>query len=185
MEWIDIKTIYIIIHLFGVAIGAGGSFMSDVLFISTTKDRVLNKTELGILKLGSLFVWIGLFLLIVSGALLFSLNPEAYMQSDKFILKMIIVLIIAINGIIFHVVHTPRLVMLEGKRLSMSSRFKKFSKGMYCSGAISVVSWISALVLGSLRSIPVNVVIGFSIYLFIVLIAIIGAEFERRKYLNI
>lgn len=184
MEWIDTKTIYTIFHLFGVALGAGGSFMSDVLFVFTTKDKTLDKSELSILKIGSAVTWAGLFLLIISGALLFSLDPQGYLNSDKFILKMIIVGIITINGLIFHLVHTPHLMKLKGKKLNRSSYFNKYSKGMYYSGAISIVSWVSTLILGSLRMIPVSLAVGLIIYLSIIIFAIIGSEIERRKYLH-
>jgi len=184
MEWIDTKTIYTIIHIFGVALGAGGSFMADVLFVSATKDKVLDKSELSILKIGSAVTWAGLFILIISGALLFSIDPAAYISSDKFILKMIIVLIITINGLVFHLVHTPRLMKLKGKRLNTSEYFKKYSKSMYYSGAISIVSWVSALILGALRMIPVSVALGLLIYISLVIIAIIGSEIKRRQYLK-
>lgn len=184
MDWIDLKTFYVLLHLFGVTLGAGGSFMSDVLFIATTKDKVLDSSEFSILKKGSMVTWIGLFMLIISGGLLVSLDPSFYFSSDKFILKMIIVSILTINGIIFHVIHTPRLKNLVGKHLSTSSEFRKSSKSMYYSGAISIVSWVSALILGGLRLIPVSVFIGLIIYLGLIVVAIIGAEIKRREYLR-
>lgn len=184
MDWIDTKTFYTIIHLFGVTLGAGGSFMSDVLFIATTKDKVLDKSELTVLKKGSLVVWVGLLLLFISGALLVSLDPAYYFSSDKFILKMILVGIITVNGVIFHFVHTPRLEKLVDQKLNNSLEFKKYSRGMYSSGAISITSWIIALTLGALRSIPVTLFIGLLLYLFAVSIAIAGAEFERRRDLK-
>lgn len=184
MDWIDIKTVYTLLHLFGVTLGAGGSFMSDVIFISTTKDKILDSSELNILKKGSAVTWAGLLLLVVSGGLLFSLDPEAYLASDKFILKMIIVAIIGINGAVFHFIHTPRLDKMMGTNLSKSSFFKKCSKSMYYSGAISIVSWVSALILGGLRMIPVSVSIGLAVYLGLITIALIGAEIQRKQYIK-
>lgn len=184
MDWIDIKTCYVLLHLLGVTLGAGGSFMSDVLFVTTTKDKILDTSEFTILKKGSTVTWIGLFLLIISGALLVSLDPQFYFASDKFILKMIIVGILSLNGIIFHFIHTPRLANLVGKHLGTSVEFKKYSKSMYYSGALSIVSWVSALILGGLRMIPVSVAVGLSIYAGLVLVAIIGAEIKRRQYLS-
>jgi len=184
MEWIDTKTFYTLLHLLGVTLGAGGSFMSDVIFITTTKDKILDSSELNILKKGSAVTWAGLLLLVISGGLLFSLDPQGYLASDKFILKMIIVAVIAINGAIFHFVHTPRLEKMVGENLARSASFKKYSRSMYYSGAISIVSWVAALILGGLRMIPVSVSIGLSIYIGIIVIAIIGAEIKRRQYLK-
>lgn len=184
MEWIDTKTIYTILHLLGVTLGAGGSFMSDVIFITTTKDKVLDKSEFNILTKGSMVVWIGLLLLVISGALLFSLDPNTYLSSSKFILKMIIVGVIAINGLIFHIYHTRRLRSLVGEHLSVSADFIRYSRGMYYSGALSMVSWVSALILGGLRMIPVSVALGLGIYSGLVVCALIGAELKRRQYLK-
>lgn len=184
MDWIDSKTIFTLLHLLGVTLGAGGSFMSDVIFISTTKDKILDASEFNILKKGSKVTWVGLFLLIISGALLFSLDPQSYLASDKFILKMIIVGIIAINGVVFHFIHTPRLQKLVGTNLAGSVSFKKCSRSMYYSGAISVVSWVSALILGGLRMIPVSVSLGLVIYIGLIVVAIIGAEIKRKQYLK-
>jgi len=183
MDWIDLKTFYTLLHLFGVTLGAGGSFMSDVLFITTTKDKVLDVSEFRILKNGSAVTWVGLLLLFISGVLLVSLDPQFYFNSDKFILKMIIVGVITLNGIVFHFIHTPRLKKLIGTQLSSSKEFKSYSMGMYYSGALSIVSWVSALILGGLRMIPISVFLGLVIYVGLILIAIVGAELKRRKYL--
>jgi cellulose synthase/poly-beta-1,6-N-acetylglucosamine synthase-like glycosyltransferase len=89
-----------------------------------------------------------------------------------------------VNGAIFHFVHTPRLEKMMGTNLAQSATFKKYSRSMYYSGAISIVSWVAALILGGLRMIPVSVSIGLSIYIGIIVIAIIGAEIKRRQYLK-
>lgn len=184
MEWIDEKNIYTIIHFFGVAFGAGGAFMSDFMFLASSKDRVLDSGELRMLRTGSRVTWAGLILLIISGALLFSLHPEGYAASSKFITKMIIVLILTINGIIFHIVHLPRMRKLVGKKMTTSVLFKKHSRGMYMSGAISVVSWTFALVLGGLRMIPISVSLALMIYTAVVIMALLAAELQRKKFLK-
>jgi hypothetical protein len=185
MEWLDTKTIYTLLHLFGVTLGAGGSFMSDVIFVSTTKDKILDKSEFDILKKGSAVTWVGLVLLVVSGAMLVSLDFQTYFASSKFILKMIIVGVVIVNGFVFHFVHTPRLRDLVGIHLSRSSRFRSYSRAMYYSGAVSIVSWVSALILGGLRVIPVSVTAGLCVYLGLIGVAVVGAEYKRREFLNI
>ena len=46
MEWdfINVKTLFLIAHLFGLALGAGGAFISDILFLKSVKDRKITKT---------------------------------------------------------------------------------------------------------------------------------------------
>jgi hypothetical protein len=184
MSWIDPKTIYTILHLLGVALGAGGAFMSDVLFLMTTKDRNLDQSEFKILQIGSVVTWAGLGLLIISGVLLFTTNPAGYLESSKFITKMIIVGILTVNGIVFHVLHLPHLRQAIGQKLSTSEVFRKSSAVMYTSGAISVVSWVTALVLGGLRMIPISVPVALGIYGILVIIAMVVSELKRRRYLR-
>jgi len=181
MEWLDIRTVYNLIHLLGVAIGAGGALLSDFLFMAMTKDKKLDKSEFKVLKAGGFFVWIGLSLLVISGVLIFLTDPVRYINSSKFILKMFVVLVLIINGFIFHIIHIPRLKNIISKNMSRSKSFLKESRHMYISGAVSVVSWLSALVLGGLRSIPYTLTTGLVVYISIVLFAILMAEIKRRR----
>lgn len=183
MEWLDAKTVYNLVHLLGVAVGAGGALMSDFFFMVMTKDKKLDKSEFKVLKAGGVFVWIGLFLLIVSGMLIFSTNPQGYLNSSKFLLKMLVVLVLTINGIFFHVAHIPRLKGVVGKNMVKSKHFLKESRHMYMSGAVSVTSWVAALLLGGLRSIPYTLPVGLTIYLTFVLIVALIAEVVRRRLL--
>lgn len=180
-EFITAKTIYIIIHLFGVAIGAGGAFMSDAMFFSSIKDRMFNKTEIRFLKLGSTMVWVGLLLLFVSGIGLFTLYPDRYMNSSKFITKMIVVVIITINGAIMHTNQIPMIIRHENKKLKSSKEFIKKQPILLVGGAISVVSWSFAIVFGALRSIPYPVINIFGFYLLVLAFAIAVAFSLRKK----
>ncbi|HEX9722090.1 MAG TPA: hypothetical protein VGA53_02395, partial [Candidatus Paceibacterota bacterium] len=109
LDFIEIKTIYLIFHLFGIAIGAGGAFASDLIFFKSVKDGRLSATEFGFMELGGKMVWVGLAILVISGVLLFSLNPETYIVSSKFQLKMTVVAIIIANGIVLHLSFIPKL----------------------------------------------------------------------------
>jgi hypothetical protein len=172
-EHIDIKTILTIIHLFGVAIGAGGAYATDVMFFKSVRDERISKTEMGFLTLGSSMTIIGLILLIVSGVGLFSLNTALYLTSSKFLAKMTIVCILIINGIIFHKSHMPRLLRHLGHHLPSSDEFIRRRTFFLTSGVISVASWSFALVLGALRSVPYSYTTIMLTYLFIVFIGVL------------
>lgn len=184
MEWIDAKTVYTILHLFGVALGAGGAFVGDVLFLFSTKDRNLDRSEFSLMKRAGAVVWLGLALLFISGVLLFLTNPEGYLVSSKFITKMIIVLIIALNGVLFHRVHLGTLEKLIGQNMASSKLFQEKSWFIYTSGAVSVVSWATALILGGLRMIPITVPVALLVYVGLIAFAAFVADMQRRKYLK-
>lgn len=165
------NTIYIIGHIIGVALGAGGAVMSDLMFFASIKDKKISKTEITFLGLGSALVWTGLFLLILSGTGLFLSDTEKYLNSSKFIAKMAIVTVIFINGLLFHWRHMPLLAKHSGKYLYKSRDFMKNSSLLIISGVVSIVSWMSALVLGSLRSVSYTYQEVLLIYLAIVVVA--------------
>jgi uncharacterized membrane protein len=184
MEFIDLKTIYTLGHIFGAVLGAGGAFMSDAMFFSCIKDRKITGTELRFLRLGSTMVWAGLILLIISGTLLFSLDPVRYLESSKFLVKMTIVLVIVLNGLFFHYAHIPRIERHRDTDLRLSEEFQRHSATLVASGAVSLTSWFLALVLGVLRGIPYSYLTGLLIYLGILVVAIGTAVMFRKRMLG-
>ncbi|MBI3250374.1 MAG: hypothetical protein HYZ61_00765 [Candidatus Andersenbacteria bacterium] len=144
----------IIFHLVGVILGAGGAVLSDAMFFSSIRDRKLTKTELRFMRMGSHFVWAGLAILVTTGTIIFSSNPEFYMASTKFLAKVTIVSLIILNGIFIHIWHIPRFRRHAGHHLPSSDEFMRARPYLMVSGALSTTSWIWAFVLGSLSSLP-------------------------------
>lgn len=183
MEMIDLKTIYTIFHVFGAVLGAGGAYVSDAMFFSAVRDEVITKTELRFLRLGSTFVWLGLIILVISGALLFSTNPEAYMASSKFQIKMLIVAIIFVNGVIFHWGHMPHLHRHVDVHYPSSDEFVRRKKFLVASGVISFTSWTFAVILGMLRMIPFTFVDALLLYLVVEVVTIgFAMLFAKRLF---
>ena len=183
MDWIDAKTIYTIIHVFGAVLGAGGAYLSDAMFFTSVKDKVISKTELHFLKIGSIFVWVGLGMLFISGLLLFSTNPAGYLESSKFMIKMLIVLIIFLNGLVFHMTHLPRIRRHAGQHYPSSDEFTRKSKLLIASGVVSMTSWTFALILGGLRTIPIDFTTALVGYLVFEIIAVSFALLISKRLL--
>lgn len=184
-DFIDTKTIYTIIHVFGAIVGAGGAFVSDGMFFETIRDGRVAKRELDFMKLGGKFVWFGLALLFVSGLLLLSTDSARYLSSDKFIAKVVIVTIIVINGVIFHSIHIPHIRNHLGIKLSESVTFHKKSSFIMMSGALSFVSWVSTVILGSLQHVPYHYTEILSVYVVCVTLAMIVALSMKNRMLHI
>lgn len=183
-DFIDNKTIYTIIHVFGAIIGAGGAFVSDGMFFETVRDGRVTKRELDFMKLGGKFVWTGLFILCISGLFLVSTDSARYLASDKFIAKVVIVAIIAINGVIFHSIHIPHIRNHLGIKLSESVTFHKKSSFIMMSGALSFVSWVFTVILGSLRHVPYQYTEILSVYVVCVALAMIVALGMKNRMLH-
>lgn len=180
-DFIEAKTIYVIFHLLGVVIGMGGAFMSDAIFFSSIHDSKISHTEMRFIRLGGRMVWIGLAIIVVSGLLLFSLNTERYLASGKFLAKMTVVAVIIANGAIFHLVHIPRLHRHAGQHFPSSDEFMRKAPLLIASGAVSVVSWTSALILGVFRSVPYSYFTIMGVYVVLVALAVTIALALKRK----
>ncbi len=168
----DTKTILTIIHLFGAVLGAGGAFVSDFMFLKSVKDQNISDTEIGFLQLGGKVVWAGLFILVASGAGLYLLDMDRYLASSKFLAKTTIVGVIIANGIIVHTIHIPQII---------KDKYVKKRLVLLVSGAISSVSWSSALVLGALRHVPYSYIHIMSVYAGFLCIAILITMFYKEK----
>lgn len=182
LGFVDLHTSYIIFHLLGVVLGAGGAFMSDVMFFSSIKDGQISATEVSFLKLASRVVWVGVIILIISGLFIFFEDTGKYLSSSKFLAKMTIVGVIVINGIIFHISHIPFLHRHINLQLSLSKEFKDKMSSLMISGVISIVSWLSALVLGAFKSVPYSYLTIMGAYLAILVIGI-TLSFLFKRYL--
>lgn len=151
-EIISLREILTIGHLLGIVLGMGSAFVTDFIFLNSVTDSKLSRTEIKTVKLTSRLVWVGLALAVIFGILLFLMNPDRYLASDKFLTKMTIVGIIILNGAIFHFFHIPRMVRHTGEHLPSSDEFSRNSRWLMVSGAISSVSWICAFIFASMRN---------------------------------
>lgn len=187
MEHISLYSVLLLVHLFGIILGAGGAFVSDGIFFTALKDRIISGDELRILKAGSHFIWIGLLLLVISGMGLFLQDIERLSTSVKFISKMTVVLVITVNGLIFHRIHIPFIHGHLGKTLATKRKPAKapLIPFVLASGVVSVVSWTATIILGSLRSISISYVSFLAIYSGLIAVGILTAQFLFHSYLDV
>lgn len=188
MDW---YTLLIMVHIIGVALGAGGATISDILFFKSIKDGKIDKKEFALLKAVSSVVWTGFVILAFSGfgfLILYRLTPEyaGLMYDPKLWAKLFIVLIILLNGLVMHWKVFPLLESSLGKPLA-ASRFIKKSSIAFTTGAISIISWYSALILGAWRTLDASYITIFGAYLLIIFAGIVFANIAGRyfiKYIN-
>ena len=184
-SFVDGRTLLLIAHIFGVAFGAGGAFISDIMFFTSIRDKSISETEMKFLVVGSYCVFIGLGILILSGAGLFFLNMDRYLTSSKFLAKMTIVAIILINGIFLHKTHMPHLKRHIGAHLPSSDEFIRHRPFLLTSGAVSVISWSFAIILGVFRGIPFPYTNIMAVYGVVLILAILVALLLRNVILPV
>lgn len=171
----DFGTFFVIAHLIGFALGAGGAFVTDAIFFTSIRDRVISATEIRFIELGGSIVWVGIFISILSGLGLFMADPGTFLASSKFQLKMTVFLVIVLNGLVIHRIHAPMFGRAVGRQLHTHPEFKRRIPILLLSGVVSTVSWLTALTLGTLRSINYTYTEGLAIYALVIMAGVIGA----------
>ena len=106
--------------------------------------------------------------ILISGAGLYI--PQAYdlNHSPKFLVKMIIVAVLIVNGILLNVFITPRLEEIF--------KLRRIRKLAFALGATSITSWYSAFVLGAFRSLDVAFIPLLATYAALLFCAVIGSQ---------
>lgn len=153
MDWsfMSAKFVWTVVHLMGMGMGYGGAMVSDAMFFSSIADRRIINTEMRFLRLGSTLVWLGLIVMTLSGVAMVWLDPERLLSSDKFLAKMTVLLVLVINGVVFHVTHIEWLSSVQGRHLDDIDHYRQRKIWLLVSGVVSMVSWNAALVLGVVR----------------------------------
>ncbi|MEP1442570.1 MAG: hypothetical protein ABJK39_06130 [Hyphomicrobiales bacterium] len=139
-----------IMHLIGLTAGLGGALYSDFLMVANGVLKRLEQQTLIEVKRLSKFVTYGLLLLWVSGAALayeISLTKPEFLTNEKFWAKMVIVVVLTLNGVFVHYVVLNEVKRSIGKRLLIDSSIPMLVV-LAVSGSVSFVSWMVPFILG-------------------------------------
>ncbi len=176
----DNKQISVIVHVFSVIVGMGTAIVSDILFNVYIKDKKINPTENNTLEVLSKVIWVSLWLIVLSGIAIFFSNPSIYSASDKFLLKMVIVGFVIINGYLFAQVTHGALRKINFTDTNSHHKYVRIRRMSFAFGAVSVISWLLAFVLGSIKSIPISFWQGLIIYGALLVVGIVGSQIVER-----
>ncbi len=151
---VDYRSVILIAHVLAMALGLGAATLSDVFFFRFLKDARISQQESDVLSILSEFIWLALGLIVISGLMLFLPESSAYLATPKFLAKMFIVGVIIVNGAFLNLYIAPKLVKISfGERHHHKEgelgRARRLALAL---GPISIVSWYSAFILGSLSA---------------------------------
>ncbi len=165
------------IHLFGTLLGFGSAIISDIFFMKFLKDFKISKDESETLKILSQIIWFGLGIIVISGLMLFLSDAERLSQSAKFLVKMVVVSVIIVNGFMLNIIIAPKLTSISFGTLTFGEKnIRKLRRLAFALGAISATSWTSAFILGLMRTSPASFSILLSSYLAIIFMTIILSQ---------
>lgn len=150
---LKLHTCFVVVHLIGLGIGAGGAIITDLYVF---RRAVLTKIDKGVVEtvdfLGHMVAF-GLLLLWISGIALtielMMVKPQ-FVTNQKFWGKVAIVILLTLNGINIHNQILPILQRRIGRTIfeGMPPAGLMLLAG---SGAVSFVSWVFPIVLGAAK----------------------------------
>lgn len=185
----DIRTVLIIFHVIGTALGAGAATVSDYLFFHFAKDKKVERHEFRILQTVSDIVWAGLLILVLSGfgfVLLYLSGHESartFYNLDKIYAKTTVVIILLLNGFVLHRQVLPLFKKRLGKPF-VTPAFTKKSPIVFTAGAISAGSWYTALVLGAWRGLTATYTEIMLCYIVVLCIGILISNIGGHAFLT-
>ena len=172
------KMVWVIVHNIGFILGVGSATITDIFFFKFLKDNKISAEEKGTMDTLTNIIWVGLGILIVSGLALFIPNQAILSVSSKFLLKVVVVGVIIVNGIVLNMFIAPHIRRLSFEGNKPAKKFRRFA---FALGGISIVSWYLAFFLGSFRSIPINFTIALYVYFAILVCVVIGSQIAEKK----
>jgi uncharacterized membrane protein YhdT len=170
------------VHMLGVAMGLGGTLVIDIMFSHFMKKYTISKRESVIMHLISQMIIFGLFLLILSGIALMIADFTRFNENPRFLMKMIVVLVVMINGGLLNLYLTPQMKKISLKEKDRGN-YEKLTRISFALGAVSIVSWLAAFLLAMLKdlfNLPFNYLL--SGYLALVVFAILGSQMAKIYY---
>lgn len=172
------KSIFVVLHAIAAAVGLGSVIVTDTLFFKFLKDFKISRGEDSTLRSISGVVWVVIVLLFVTGLFLFLSGPMDYLAKSKFVAKLVIFCIIVANGFVLNWIITPHLrkIAFGPIIVEMPYRLRLVRRIAFASGAVSIISWFSVFILGSIRSIPVTTWEALLIYILLCAIGIGGSQ---------
>lgn len=147
-----IRTSLRIVHFIGLALGLGAATVLDLMIFRFFINGKVKSEQWAVFHFGSRIVNVGLVILWVTGfgfLAYYGAFEPVKLGNEKVWAKMLIVLILTINGFFIHSIILPKVKAQIGRSLleGMSTAQKSV---LLTSGAISATSWYVPLLLGAL-----------------------------------
>lgn len=171
------KLFWVVLHNVGFILGVGAATITDIFFFRFLKDRVISQEEKETMDTLTSIIWVGLGVLLISGVALYLGDIGRLSISSKFLLKVVVVGVIVVNGILLNMLVAPYLRRLSFEGTVPASRFRRAA---FALGGISIVSWYVAFLLGSLRTIHIDFLSALFGYGILLAVVIFGSQIAER-----
>ncbi len=180
---VEYRNLVVVLHVLAMALGLSAATFSDIFFFRFLKDYKVTNKESEVLDTFSQVIWLALGLIVMTGLALYLPESDTYNTSSKFLTKVSIISILIVNGAFLNLFVAPRFFALDflGPKTREGSFVRRLA---FILGPISIVSWYSAFILGSLRAIPISYAYAMSVYLIIVFLGICSGLIIERIFIK-
>jgi uncharacterized membrane protein len=173
------KDLIVMIHTFAAAIGVGAATIADVFFFKFLKDFRISEEESNILKIISNIIWVTLAAIVLSGLGLYLPEMAALNNNPKFLVKVIGVIVLILNGAVLNLIIAPRLINISfgAKHRHTPGELHLSRKFAFALGAISITSWYFVFFLGAVRQLAFSFSQILSAYLALLIFSVLVSQF--------
>ena len=176
------ETYTITVHLLGLVLGLGGALILDVMIFHFLNNLTISSREAVIMHLISQMIILGLALLIVSGFALTLINPEAYLENPRFLMKMTAVGVVTINGVLLNLFIVPKMEQISFHKGEMKEN-TGLIRGAFVAGAVSMTSWLSVFILAMINPLEAySFGILLTVYLILLAMTVAGGLVMKKIY---
>ncbi len=176
------ETYTITVHLLGLVLGLGGALILDVMIFHFLNNLTISSREAVIMHLISQMIILGLALLIVSGFALTLINPEAYLENPRFLMKMTAVGVVTINGVLLNLFVVPKMEQISFQKGEMEEN-TGLIRGAFVAGAVSMTSWLSVFILAMINPLEAySFGILLTVYLILLAMTVAGGLVMKKIY---
>lgn len=178
----DYKTIIVILHAIAATIGVGAATVTDVFFFRFLSDRKISVFEADVLNTLSKVIWFALGLLVVTGIGLYIPSVDILNESSKFLVKMVGVFVLIVNGVALNLIVSPRLMHITfgDTHKHVEGELIRLRRIAFALGAISISSWYMIFILGSVKNIPLPVSSLMPLYILLIFVVVVISQIVDR-----
>ncbi len=172
-----IYEIIVLIHVLAVIVAVGTVSVTDYLHLVSLKRKKLEKNLKIVYPRLSNMINSSLILIILTGIVLVLMNPSLVFKS-LFVLKMVLVGVVSLNGLFLQKVVSPNLdkCIIGTKHCSSSLLYS-----VAISGSVSIVTWFSIIILAFTKNMGYTWKQFVCYYLAVLAIAIVVSYTVERK----
>ncbi len=169
------RTPLLTLHVLSMAIGLGGATVSDVLFFRFLKDYKVSKKEEEVLHVLKNLILTVMFIITLSGAMLYLPESARFNASPMFLVKAIAAAVLLVNGIALHIFIAPYLMLLNLREHGKMGR--NWHRLAFALGSISICSWYSVFLIAMLKTeLPWGFATMLAVYLSLLTSAVVCSQ---------